>query len=145
MLIKNFAYYLSVILFAGLWSAFGIAALLLLGAALVILLLPAFKTRSIRVPAFWTLVSAGFICLLISFYTSVYEFDEQPETLVIESLPPGEPNCGTGTTNWTKAAYGIGNPCPPGCYRGLVLRKELRLTGFPPWPEYRRELQCWVR
>ena len=145
MLIQNFYYYLSVILIAGLWSAIGIAAILLISASIAVLLVPGMSTSRVRLPTFWTLISAGLVCVGIAFYTSVYEFDEHPETLVIDSLPPGEPNCGTATTHWTKAAYGIGNPCPSGCYRGLTLKKELRLTGFPPWPEYRRELQCWTR
>lgn len=145
MLIKNFLYYLSVILLAGLESAIGMVAIILITGAVIVLMLPAARHLKLRTPAVWALLTSGILCMTVAFYTAVYEFDEHPEILAIDSLPDGEPDCGTATTSWTKAAYGIGNPCPQGCYRGLVLRKELRLTGFPPWPEYRRELQCWAR
>ena len=63
----------------------------------------------------------------------------------MDTLPAGEPTCGVAETSWTKSGYGTGNPCEWGCLRGLVVAKRMRLSGFPPWPEYKRTMQCWSR
>jgi hypothetical protein len=145
MLVQDYSYYLYKLLLSGIFSIAGIVFVLsLLGAVYALIFLKAGSPR-IRLLAFWSLLILAVIVLLVSFYTSVYEFEERPETLVFAELPLGEPTCGTAWTNWIKGAYGINNPCPSGCYRGVVLRKQLRMSGLPPWPEYKRELQCWRR
>ena len=79
----------------------------------------------------------------VTLYTTTFEFEERPETLEFSGLSDGAPTCGTGWTGWAKSGYGMSNPCPKSCYRGLTLRKQLRMSGFPPWPGYRREQPCW--
>jgi|GEM_PF-2073858 len=144
MLINHYSFYIMKLLQAGLLSPLGMLSLALLLAAVTSRFL--IKQKSVvRTLAFWSLLVISIGLQGSAFYTAVYEFDEQPETLVFETLPQGEPNCGTAWTSWLKAGYGISNPCPQGCYRGLVVRKQLGVSGFPPWPNYRREMQCWNR
>jgi len=145
MLIQNLFYYMLAILVNGFSTLAGMVGLVLIFAAIAFLVFKVAEDSRFRLPAFWGALLAGLACLIFAFYSSVYVFDEQPEKLSFASLPSGEPTCGTAQTNWIKAAYGISNPCPWGCYRGKVLSKELRMRGFPPWPEYRRVLQCWTR
>ena len=144
MLINHYSFYILKLLQAGLLSPLGMLS--------VALLLAAFTSRFVikqksllRTSLFWGLLLVLLGLQGTAFYTSVYEFDERPETLSFETLPKGEPNCGSAWTSWLKAGYGISNPCPKGCYRGLVTRKQLGMSGFPPWPNYRREMQCWHR
>jgi hypothetical protein len=145
MLVQDYSYYLYKLLLGGIFSLAGMLIVLFLVGAFAALELLKTRNPRIRMPAFWSLMALAVIALVVSFYTSFYEFEEHPETLVFEGLPLGAPDCGTAWTGWIKGAYGISNPCPWGCYRGIVLRKQLRMSGFPPWPEYRRELQCWRR
>jgi hypothetical protein len=144
MLTNHYSFYILKLLQAGLLSPLGMLS--------VALLLAAFTSRFVikqksvvRTSLFWALLIVSLGLQGTAFYTAVYEFDERPETLSFETLPKGEPNCGTAWTDWLKAGYGISNPCPKGCYRGLVARKQLGVSGFPPWPNYRREMQCWYR
>jgi len=143
MLIRDYSYYLYELALAALAEPLGILALLLLALAIVVLWW--FKQASWRLAASWCLLLAGAIVFGIAFSNAVYEYDEQPETYVIESLPPGEPDCGTAWSGFIESGQGYGNPCPKGCFRGKVLRKQLRMRGIPPWPQYRREMQCWKR
>lgn len=144
MLINDYTYFLLKIIGAGLLSAAGIASLvLLLSAILWVSVLG--KTRAFRFSIFWTLALLACIAFGFAFTGAVYVYDERPETLVIESLPEGEPSCGVAQSGWIRSGYGMGNPCPRGCYRGKILGKEMRMRGFPPWPQYRRQMQCWTR
>jgi len=145
MLIKNYDYFLMALLKSGMLSPIGLLSILLFIAAVGSLIWFKPSHPKLRAPAFWGLLLVSISCQVVAFYTAVYEFDEHPETLVFAALPEGEPDCGTAWTNWLRAGYGISNPCPRGCYRGLVLRKQLAMNGFPPWPTYKRELQCWRR
>lgn len=91
------------------------------------------------------LLTVGVVCIFTAFYSAEYEFEEHPELIIFETLPAGEPDCGTAWTGWIRGAYGISNSCGQACYRGNVLRKQMKMEGFPPWPMYRRELACWKR
>ena len=145
MLLKNYFFYFSNVFYAGMFSIWGGLALLLLTALLAVFFLPALRAAAYRARLLQLLTVGSLITLGFAFYTGEYEFPEDAASLHFASLPAGEPTCGTAEHGWTKAGYGMGNPCPAGCYRGLTLRKKMRLTGFPPWPEYKRELQCWTR
>jgi len=144
MLIQNYSFYLYKLLIAAVQSPMGILAVLLLlaGFGLAFWLK---RERSYRLPAIVGVQLLGLVLLWLAFGNAIYEFDERPESLVIESLPAGEPDCGTVWAAFIRSGYGQPNPCPAGCYRGKVLRKQMRMRGMPPWPEYRREFQCWVR
>jgi hypothetical protein len=122
----------------------GILTLILLVGAIGSLSLFKKYRSEIRSYAFWSSFLLSLILGTVTLYTATFEFEEHPETLTFSGLPEGEPSCGTGWTYWTKGGYGTGNPCPKGCYRGLTLRKQMSMSGFPPWPDYRRELQCWT-
>jgi hypothetical protein len=141
MLIQNYSYYLFRILEDGMMSLFGVLAILLIvGAFVAFAKLPKFQWT-----AFGLLLVVGTVSFFAAFYSGQYEYEEHPESIVFETLPAGEPTCGTAWTGWIRGAYGIGNPCPEGCYRGNVLRKQMKMEGFPPWPMYKRQLQCWAR
>ena len=141
MLIQDYSYYLIKIFISGMMSLFGIlSVVLIIGAFVLFSKVPKFKWAT-----FLIVFVLGITSLMTAFYSATYEFDEKPETIVFESLPSGEPTCGTEWTGWIRGAYGMGNPCGAGCYRGSVLRKQMKMEGFPPWPMYKRELQCWKR
>ena len=144
MLIQNYAYYLWKITSAGLLSLPGMLSVLLLVAAVATLKLLK-SGGALRTAAFWLILIAAVGSFVVAFNNAVYDFDENPDSLVIPGLPAGEPDCGTAWSGGIRGGYGMGNPCPQGCYRGKVVNKQLRMRGMPPWPQYRRELQCWVR
>ncbi len=144
MLNQHYFYYVFKIAEAAVQTALGLLAVALLIAAVIALFKlqqgTRLRTLSVAVP-----MVIALILFSIAFSNAVYEFDEHPETLVSELLPAGEPDCGTGWSGFIRSGNGMGNPCPAGCYRGIILRKQMRLRGLPPWPEYRREMQCWNR
>ena len=144
MLNQHYFYYVFKISEAAFLSALGLLALAMLIVAVVAL---SKLQRGTWLRRFSTGVSIVLAIGLFftAFGNAVYEFDEQPETLISELLPAGEPDCGTGWSGFIRSGNGMGNPCPVGCYRGTILRKQMRMRGFPPWPEYRREMQCWKR
>ena len=144
MLIQNYTYYLWKIISAGLLTLPGILSVVLLIVA-VVALKQLDAASKLRVPAFWLILIVAIGSFVVAFNNAVYDFDEDPDSLVIATLPEGEPDCGTAWSGWIRGGYGMGNPCGLGCYRGKVVNKQLRMRGLPPWPEYRRELQCWVR
>jgi hypothetical protein len=144
MLTQNYLYYVFKITEAAFLSALGLLALAMLIVAVVAL------SKLQRGTWLRTLSAGGSIVLAVilfsvAFSNIVYEFDEHPETLISDLLPAGEP-CGTGWTNFIPSGNGMGgSPCKAGCYRGNVLRKQMRMRGLPPMPETRREIQCWNR
>lgn len=142
MLHTDYSYFLFRILGASLLSLQGSIAVVLLLAALLIWR-GRLLTRWRGAATGGALLLAGG-CFVLAFVNSVYTYDERPDTLVIPELA-GTPTCGTAVSGWIRDGYGMGNPCPPGCFRGKVLMKQMRMRGLPPWPEYRRELQCWAR
>lgn len=143
MLNNSYSDFLSTIFLTGLQSVWGWAGLILAIAFLITVFFPVGPSGKLRVPVCWILAVAALVCLTTAFYSAIYEFDEDPESLVAEFALDTTQVCGSGTTVWTKAGYGFGNPCPTDCRkRGLTIRKEMRMTGFPPWPEYRLTLQC---
>jgi hypothetical protein len=143
MLLQDYAYYVMNLFAAGAVTPLGLLSLALIAAAVIsIFALRGNRTRSTAV---WGLLIAGLVCLMTTFYTAVYVFDERPETLSFETLPAGEPDCGSAWSGWIKSGYGLTNQCDKGCYRGKILHKHLRMRGLPPWPEYNREYQCWKR
>jgi hypothetical protein len=144
MLLQNYTYYLWRIASAGLLTFSGILSIVLLIAAIA-LWVKFDSSSKLRTPGYWLLLIAAIGCFMVAFNNATYEFNEDPDSLVIESLPAGEPDCGTALSKWIRGGYGIPNACPKGCYRGKVLRKAMRMRGMPPWPEYRRELACWQR
>jgi len=140
MLSQHYTYYLFKVLLAGLPSIFGALFILLILATLYILLKVSIPRK---MALFWSSLILTLIAGSATFYNAVYEFDERPEMLMEAGAPAIDPECGTAWTNWIRGGYGLGgNRCPEGCYRGLTLRKQLRMSGFPPWPLYRREMQC---
>ncbi|MEE4186191.1 MAG: hypothetical protein V2J12_10515 [Gammaproteobacteria bacterium] len=142
MLHTDYSYFLFRIVGASLLSVPGIITVALVLAALLV-------WRG-RVPGRWRGIAAGGAlllagaCFVLAFMNAVYTYDEQPDTLVIPELA-GTPTCGTAVSGWIRGGYGMGNPCPAGCFRGKILMKQMRMRGLPPWPEYRREMQCWAR
>lgn len=85
---------------------------------------------------------------------------------VVESAPSKEPikrnasniDCGVHWASWDEIGGKIGNPCPPGCYRGEEVNSEYRTTyrdqvqKLPseikvpqkiPSELSRRQFQCW--
>jgi hypothetical protein len=141
MLIQDYSYYLIRILADGMMSLFGVLSVVLIIGAFVLFS----KVSKFKWTIFLIVLLLGITSLMTAFYSATYEFDEKPETIVFESLPSGEPTCGTVWTGWIRGAYGISNACGTGCYRGNVLRKQMKMEGFPPWPMYKREMQCWRR
>jgi hypothetical protein len=145
MLTQNYLYYIFKISEAAIQSALGLISVVLLIAAVVALF------RLQRGTWLRTLSASISMILAITFFSmafanGIFEFDEHPETLISELLPAGEPDCGAAWSGFISGGSGLGgNPCPAGCYRGLVLRKQMRMRGLPPWPETRREMQCWTR
>jgi hypothetical protein len=144
MLNQHYFYYVFKIAEAALQSALGLLAVALLIVAVVALFKLQRGTRLRNWSAGVSIVLAVGV-FSMAFGNAVYEFDEHPETLISELLPAGEPDCGTGWSGFIRSGNGMGNPCPAGCYRGNILRKQMRMRGLPPWPEYRREMQCWNR
>jgi hypothetical protein len=145
MLLQDYAYYFFRILVAGALTPLGLLTIAMILAAIAVFVYFGRNRIKIHASTSWILLFIGLACLIATFYSAVYEFDEQPETLAFATLPDGEPTCGVVWSNWIKSGYGLNGTCPRGCYRGLVTRKQMRMGGFPPWPEYRRELQCWTR
>lgn len=144
MLNQHYFYYVFKISETAIQSVLGLLAIAILIAAIFILIK---FPRGAQFRLLSTNISILIAVILFSFAFSnaVYDFDEQPETLISELLPTGEPDCGTAWTGFRDTGNGIGNPCTWGCQRGKVLRKQMRMRGFPPWPQYRREMQCWTR
>lgn len=140
MLNQEYTYYVFKTFIAGLPSIPGILGLIVLFLSVLVFL------RLVKLPnsKLLSLLSLALAIALLTtaFYGGIYEFDEKPETLAVYEPADNEGECGKVWTNWHKGGYGIGNRCPMQCYRNITLRKQLRMSGFPPWPEYRRELQC---
>jgi len=143
VLSNDYTYFLSRILGAALQSPTGVACVALLLAAGILLARSA--AGRWQLPAAGAALAGAFACFVMAFLNAVYTYDEQPEAVNIPTLPTGAPTCGTATSGWIRSGYGMGNPCPAGCYRGKVLLKQMRMRGLPPWPEHRRKLQCWKR
>ena len=143
MLNNDYSYFLFRIVGAGALSLPGMVSMALLLAAVVIAVRHTWGRWRLPAAGAALVLAAG--CFSLAFLNAVYTYDEQPDSLVIPSLPPGEPTCGTAVSGWIRGSYGMGNPCPPGCYRGKILTKQMRMRGLPPWPQYRREMQCWKR
>lgn len=145
MLIQNYFYYFSQIALVALQSLPGVIAVLLLIAGLVPLLQRGMGTKSARYLLAVGLMTVGIAIFFGAFYMSVYQYD-QPLTRMQELKEfATDEDCGTGWTPWITSGVGLSNPCEKGCYRGMTTQQEMRMVGFPPWPENRREFQCWVR
>ena len=144
MFSQNYSYYVFKIASAGLISLAGVLSIICLIAAVLILFRMSSASRA-RLPLFSSMILAALVLFAFGFNGATYRFDERPETLVIESLPSGKPDCGTAWSAFITSGFGMGNPCKKGCYRGRVINKEMRMRGFPPMPQYRRELECWTR
>jgi hypothetical protein len=144
MLNQHYFYYVFKIAETALQSALGLLAVALLIVAVAALFKLQRGTRLRTLSASVSIVLAVGL-FSMAFGDAVYEFDEHPETLISELLPAGEPDCGTGWSGFIRSGNGMGNPCPVGCYRGTILRKQMRMRGLPPWPAIRREMQCWHR
>ena len=41
---------------------------------------------------------------------------------------PDDADCGFAWTEWWSTGSGFINPCPKGCYRGLIVRQKMKLT-----------------
>lgn len=143
MLNQHYFFYVWKVASAGLTSMPGMVSILLLVAALATLFLLSSGSR-LRTPGFWLLLLGAIAAFTLAFRGATYSFVEDPDSLDIPALA-GEPDCGTVWSAWIRSGYGMGNPCPVGCYRGKIVNKQLRMRGLPPWPEYRREMQCWAR
>ena len=140
MLSQHYSYYLFNVLLAGLPSILGALFLLTLTATLYVLFI--YKSPR-KILVVWSSLVITLGLGVGTFYNAVYEFEEDPQLLIDAGAPDLNEACGTAWTNWIRGGYGQGgNRCPEGCYRGLTLRKQMRMSGFPPWPLYRREMQC---
>lgn len=144
MLNQGYFYYIFKIAEAAIQSALGLLAIAILIAATIML----FKLQRgtlLRKLSMSSSILLALILFSVAFNNAIYEFDEHPETLISDLLPAGDLDCGASWTGFRDSGNGIGNFCPAGCYRGIVLRKQMRMRGIPPWPQYRREIQCWTR
>ena len=52
-------------------------------------------------------------------------------------------DCGMNWSDWKEMVQGLGNPCPPNCFRGAKLSTQIRLGGVPIRPQRREKVQCW--
>ena len=146
MLIHPYPYYLSKILGITFMSLLGILAIVLLVGALILWRVSKTRQSVAAKRTGWAISAIAVIPFVIAFYSAEYEFDERPEQF--QALFPQDQlvDCGTSWTNWIRGAMGLSNPCPEDCYRGATVTKKFRMGGiYPPWPETKREIQCWKR
>ncbi len=52
-------------------------------------------------------------------------------------------DCGTLWSGWKEMHRGVENPCPPDCFRGARITRQMRSGGQPPRPQHRELVQCW--
>jgi hypothetical protein len=125
---------------SGLPSLYGLLGII----TLLVMAALSFKVIETQRHNLALMVSLGLTLFFFTtaFYTGVYEFDENPASLAVYDPTQNEGQCGKIWTRWMKSGWGMGNRCPVGCYQGITLRKQLSMSGFPPWPEHRWELQC---
>jgi hypothetical protein len=145
MLIQDYFYYFNQIAVAALQSLIGIGAILLLLGALLLLI---FFRPGHGLTRYMPAAGAGALAVIlftVSFYGSVYEYELSTERRLQMRENPDDEDCGVAWTVWITSGVGLSNPCEKGCYRGIAVQQQMRMTGFPPWPENRREFQCWVR
>jgi hypothetical protein len=145
MLIQDYFYYFNQIASIALQSLAGVAAILL---ALAALFLVFFYRRGLGPKRYIPAAITGLFALVIftvTFYGVVYEYELPTERRLQMRENANDEECGTAWTIWITSGIGLSNPCEKGCYRGITLQQQARMTGFPPWPENRREFQCWVR
>ena len=147
MLIQNYFYYFFQIALVALQSLSGVIAVLFLVVGLVTLLRrgTGTNTNSARYLLAVGLMTVGIAIFFAAFYTSVYQYDQSLTRMQELKEYTTDEDCGTGWTPWITSGVGLSNPCEKGCYRGLTTQQEMRMVGFPPWPENRRAFQCWVR
>lgn len=144
MLIHNYFWYLSKILFAGLFTPQGILALLLFAAALGVWMFAARSTNRTRLVI--ALFVGAFVLEVVTVYTAEYEFVETDEFVNIAKTNQDDADCGLRTEKqWFGGHVGLINPCPKSCYRGATTGKRMKMFYFPPWPRYQRTVQCWKR
>ena len=107
MLNQHYFYYVFKISETAIQSVLGLLAIAILIAAIFILIK---FPRGAQFRLLSTNISILIAVILFSFAFSnaVYEFDEQPETLISELLPTGEPDCGTAWTGFRDTGNGIG-------------------------------------
>lgn len=145
MLIQDYFYYFNQIASAALRTLPGIAAVVLLLLAIILLI---FYRPGPGLRRFLPAAVAGVIALgvfAVSFYGAIYEYDVPDERALQMRENADDEECGRAWTVWISSGIGLSNPCEKGCYRGITTRQQMRMVGFPPWPENRREFQCWVR
>ncbi|MDP6436744.1 MAG: hypothetical protein QF790_05210 [Gammaproteobacteria bacterium] len=145
MLIKSYSYYFFEVLSGTLLSVPGMLALLFVAAGLGIFLFLKSPGNTRRYQLSGILLLAGLIGLTVVFYSTEIDFEQSDELLLTAKEFADDADCGRALTSWTTSGIGLTNPCKQGCYRGLTTRQQLRMRHFPPWPESRREFQCWVR
>ncbi|MGI9317605.1 MAG: hypothetical protein ACR2QW_09760, partial [bacterium] len=115
MLNQEYSYYLLKTFLAGLPTIPGVLGLLTLVICMA-LLLKLFNPER-RTLFLWTGLTLSVALLTIAFYSAVFEFDENPDSLSVYNPADNEGECGTIWTNWIRGGYGIGSRCPKGCYR----------------------------
>ncbi len=49
---------------------------------------------------------------------------------------------GTLWSGWKEMHRGVGNPCPPDCFRGARITRQMRSGGQPPVPQQRELVEC---
>ena len=145
MLIQNYFHYFFQIATNALTTLSGVIALLLFLAGILAFF---FFRSGVGWKKFLptsALILLAAVVFAFSFYNSIYEFEQPTTRLSALKEFPDDADCGTAWTPWISSGIGLSNPCEKGCYRGLTLRQQMRMVGLPPWPENRREFQCWKR
>ena len=135
---QDYFYYLWKIAGAAVFTLWGIAAIVILGAGLY------FLFTSKRGLALLACVAA-----LGSFTAGIYAAEYVvPENLEQQRQIINQDDwesCAMGIAKPTPSGRGMSNPCEYGCFRGATIRKIVTMGEFPPWPRFQRELECWRR
>ncbi len=141
MLVKGYFHYLYSVIAAGWLSVPGLLAIALFLAGVVMLLRKSSASPWIARGA----LVLSVVMVFVMVYTTTITIEQEYDHLQIAKEFPDDESCGTAWGTWVTAGIGLMNNCPKGCYRGATVSQEMKLSGFPPYPKVRRELQCWTR
>jgi Ca2+/Na+ antiporter len=145
MLSRDLSFFSQQILIESLQSMWALLALVLLVMVVFVSRILGNEAQRWHTTARAFLTCAALALLIFNFYNTTVEIPESLELLEIAKEHPDDADCGTAQTGFIPAGVGLLNPCKAGCYRGITLRRTMRVRGLVPRPEYSREFQCWVR